>query len=362
MGLHVSRYTLFLLLCFICTSITSIPTYLDAEENFGNRINRLKLLIKESERKSANSIQKQIDLEYEILAARRIIKLIDVNNELVEEELQLLKDEVVISQQAIKALKTRTKEALVRDYIYRKGKANLFSLFVTEGVSAFIKKIKYVNLVSSLRLRQLHRLKAKYEEAKALDLIYTGTQKDHELLNEQRTDIVVDLNSKLRSKYAQNAATNRLVDSLKLQLLLNQSRHTKVQEDISGFAFPVETGLIVRPFGKYQHPTERKILLENTGVDILSLPSSNVFAAGDGTISSVFPSSDSSSTVVLKHKELLFVYGDLGSVRIKIGDKINQEDVLGTITKNVDSRPILHVEVWQREVQVDPEKFFKEGI
>jgi murein DD-endopeptidase MepM/ murein hydrolase activator NlpD len=122
---------------------------------------------------------------------------------------------------------------------------------------------------------------------------------------------------------------------------------------VSGF------GIRINPFhkGNYHHD----------GVDIASPRGTHVLAAGHGVITTV------------KHSDLLAGYGNyieidhghgfvsryshLEGINVRIGQKIKKGQPIGTIGSSGGSvAPHLHYEVVKSGVNIDPIKFFAEGV
>ncbi len=122
---------------------------------------------------------------------------------------------------------------------------------------------------------------------------------------------------------------------------------------VSGF------GIRINPFHKGQY--------HHDGIDISSARGSKVLAAGHGLV------------INIKHSDLLAGYGNyieidhgggivtryshLEEITIKFGQKIKKGQPLGTVGSSGGSiAPHLHYEVIKNGVNIDPIKFFAEGL
>ncbi len=108
--------------------------------------------------------------------------------------------------------------------------------------------------------------------------------------------------------------------------------------------WPVESGYIAVPFGRYQHPLEPKVTMENSGIDIASNGGSSVRAVFEGTVSRVV-SIAGSFTVIVNHGEYFTVYSYLSNVSVKQGDRVRFKQNIGTVGKNDDGLFVLHFEI-----------------
>lgn len=108
--------------------------------------------------------------------------------------------------------------------------------------------------------------------------------------------------------------------------------------------WPVEAGYIAVPFGRYQHPLEPKVTMENTGIDIAANANANVRAVFEGTVLRVV-SIAGSYTVIINHGEYFTVYSYMSSVSVRQGDKVKFKQTIGNVGKNDDGENILHFEI-----------------
>jgi septal ring factor EnvC (AmiA/AmiB activator) len=91
--------------------------------------------------------------------------------------------------------------------------------------------------------------------------------------------------------------------------------------------WPVANGIITQGFGVY---TSEGIRSENTGVDIRTNAGGTVRAVFDGEVIRVV---DVSGTylVMIKHGEYFTVYGNLRSVSVARGQKVNTKQAIGVV-------------------------------
>lgn len=108
--------------------------------------------------------------------------------------------------------------------------------------------------------------------------------------------------------------------------------------------WPVNAGRLVQSFGKYTHPTEAKVTLENLGIDIAAKEGSNVQTVFRGTVCRIEKIAGS-YTVIVNHGTYYTVYSYLSKVNVKLGDRVESNQALGIIGKNDEGKTMLHFEV-----------------
>jgi murein DD-endopeptidase MepM/ murein hydrolase activator NlpD len=116
---------------------------------------------------------------------------------------------------------------------------------------------------------------------------------------------------------------------------------------ISGYPLQSVTTVLM-PYGWQTHPTTGQVFF-HSGVDLLAPVGSPVQAIAPGTI--VFANDQGSygQLVIINHEGgLQSRYAHLGEIRVSVGEKVNQGDLLGTVGTTGEptvSQPHLHFEI-----------------
>lgn len=127
-----------------------------------------------------------------------------------------------------------------------------------------------------------------------------------------------------------------------------------------GMVMPVEKVTLLNEYGFYHNKT-LNAYYEHAGVDFSAEAGTNVMAADDGVIESVYKSDILSGTeIVIKHEDgLKSVYRFITEVEgLKAGDKVKKGDVIATVAEaNGDEYKDgahLHFEILKNGENVDP--------
>lgn len=107
---------------------------------------------------------------------------------------------------------------------------------------------------------------------------------------------------------------------------------------------PITGGYVSAPFGKYPHPLEPKVTLENMGVDLASKPGTPVRCVYNGSITTVVTIAGT-YTVIVNHGEYFTVYSNLSSVSVSKGQSITTNQQIGVVGANDEGEHIVHFEV-----------------
>ena len=117
-----------------------------------------------------------------------------------------------------------------------------------------------------------------------------------------------------------------------------------VKVDINSFEgqkgrlpWPVDNGIILTNFGKYEVPGVKGIQGNNPGLTIISDEGSEVKGIFEGEVVSVFDI-EGDYGVILNHGKYLTIYYNLATVNITEGQRVNAGDLLGTAKTNADGK------------------------
>src|SRR5574344_52375 len=104
------------------------------------------------------------------------------------------------------------------------------------------------------------------------------------------------------------------------------------------------------------------IYMENTGVMYTSANQFNILAVLDGTVKDIKQDSIMGNIVEIENnKNVITIYQSLNNINVKVGDKLNQGDVIGLSGTNSiisDGQYCLHFEVFKKGEIIDPEQFY----
>ncbi len=118
--------------------------------------------------------------------------------------------------------------------------------------------------------------------------------------------------------------------------------------------WPVEKGYITEYFGKHPHPVEKKVMIENDGVDIRTGENAAVRAVFDGTVTGIVFVPGKGWVVIINHGKYFSVYGGLANVSVKKGEPVHTKQTIGAADKNDDGDTIINFEIWRDVNKIDP--------
>lgn len=123
--------------------------------------------------------------------------------------------------------------------------------------------------------------------------------------------------------------------------------------------WPVE-GVVTSRFGTQPHPTLKKIKIKNNGIDIRASRNASVKSVFKGEVvaTQFIPGFD--NMVIIKHGNYYTVYSKLEEVFFKKGDKVQTQEMIGTLSYDQKtSKSELHFEVWRDKLRLNPKDWVK---
>lgn len=112
-------------------------------------------------------------------------------------------------------------------------------------------------------------------------------------------------------------------------------------------------------YGIRTHPITKATKM-HTGVDLVARLGTKVMATADGKVVKIeHKSSGYGNNIILKHANGFKTrYAQLQDIKVEIGQKVNQKDIIGTVgSSGTSTGPHLHYEIEFNGNKVDPEHY-----
>lgn len=209
-----------------------------------------------------------------------------------------------------------------------------------------------------------------------LAVLFTGPEKPTSPLTgtgEANVDqgVYVDENLKIQARVPDEQLALEAKAEIKNQLEKSKSKttaskavNTDAEEtsltDLS-VKYPLARhGAIITSYGMY-HNAVLDVWRHHSGVDIRCKIGDKVKAVAAGTVTSIKESDREELLITLDHGNgWKSVYGQVGEVRVKTGDKVEQGQTLGAVIKGATAlEPHLHLEIHFNDNPLDPRKYLK---
>ncbi|PCJ65998.1 MAG: hypothetical protein COA58_07930 [Bacteroidetes bacterium] len=380
MGLFVSSIKVALIGFVVCTPIllSASKMHISGQESDLLRsIHKIEQIIGDNSQRS-NGLKSEIaNLEYEMYAARKIVRLADKNENVSQNELMLLQQQLnVLNEEKQRAI-NQYQSILIEEYKNRDYKTKLYFLASSKTLGEFVNRLNHLSTLKDLRKKQLIVLSNKQKEVTDKLEVYSSSKEEKKKISAKKVMQMTKLNSLLRirhQKYRElKSDKNELqlelnTANLKLSELNNAIRERIIEPSTKSgtgnfvLKWPVKYGLVVGQFGVEKHAKERKVLMENNGIDILVSKSEKVISSASGTVKAVLQIPGLNTSIIVDHNGYFSVYSNIKDVKLQKGDRVEKGDLLGPIAMDENGLCKLHFEVWKGTTKVDPELFLEGSL
>lgn len=241
---------------------------------------------------------------------------------------------------------------------YRRKQASL--IFATQKTLEYEieslqnKKNEKVELLTKKELEKNHLRNERVRESREIAQLKT---KENQLRKELKAKekIREDLQKKIAEIIAREAARRKLTTLSASEEAISEGFRNSMGELI----WPIDNGIIIRPFGEIEHPILKGIKINNEGVDISTRKDSKVRSIYEGEVTQVFAVPGNNMAIIIRHGHFLTLYSNLVNVRVRKGDIIPKGYHIGDVYYNQEDEEssILHLRVYEETKVLNPEKW-----
>lgn len=350
-----------------------------------------------------NSIKAAIKLQregiqkekYREKATTKYIQKIEKELDITRKELSVFKNNISVLESGISDLNSRIKEAeslrkekekavmaALRRQYEKQDRTYVKFLFKSGGISDFIKRYKFVKIMSRKNadaVEQYMMLMEKLESDKAAILEYKSeldsVKRDKEqqwkrFRNEswQKRAVLrgIQSNIKERGKMIKELELSarklsKLLDTIEAAVeLSDKDAATAFSQNRGKFPWPVDSGNILAKFGKYKHP-QFKTIVENRGIHISERYASPVYSVFSGVVKYADWFEGYGKMIVVFHGGGYYsIYAHLSEINVPKGSKVGVKQLIGKVgdTESFYGNE-LYFELRSKGTPVDPLKYLK---
>lgn len=348
------------------------------------------LLIQTRESRRGTSQRVRI-LKKRIQLRNDIIKTINRENELIDEEIE--QKNILIAEMGKDFAKIREKyaELVIHAYWNRSKKERVMFILSSEDFNQAFRRMKYYQLYAVHRREQAAMIKKMQikiiDEIEQLEeikmekkaLVLEKRNENHNLEKEkQRKNIMIsELMRKEKNLKKEMEEKKRIAEKLEKEIaaiIAEEARKGRsrnmydqltpeeklISDNFRGnkgkLPWPVERGIITGKYGVHPHPVLKQITVDNDGVDIATVRGAKARALFEGEVRKVFAILGKKYAVIIRHGDFLTVYQNLVGLKVKQGDQVKAKQILGTVyTEEETNNTILHIEIWKERTIQNPE-------
>lgn len=395
------RNLLLLFLLFFMTTTAYCQTVESLEKKIQSIQKDIKLaekLLKETAKDKETSINQVSLLQTQIKQRESLIKTYQSQINAINKDIQNNKNQIATLEKNLKLYRKEYSNLLVINY-RNKGKVNnLLFIFSSEDFNQAMRRMRYIQELNGLvkdkieeidstQIKIQLQLEKNEKNKKDKEKILAKEKQEKAVLMKERDKLNNDIASlKKKEKQIQKDITSKEKQTKELKkqiekIIAEEIRKAKEREEAAkknntesidynlsaNFAqnkgklpYPVEQGIIIGKYGLSQHPTQKKVTVNNNGIDISTTKGSKARCVFDGEVCGVM-NQGGNSVILVRHGLYFTLYSNLEKVYVKMKDKVVTGQEIGKIHTNVsDGKTILHFEIWQENrTTVNPALWIK---
>ena len=392
------RATFFLTMLFLAIAASAHGQSVDEHrariEKIEGEIRLLDNQIRSTSQKQKNTLDELVFIKRKIENREFILKEIDKELKRLESAITLKNSEIRRSERELDTLEKRYGHLVLNTYKNRDTRIWFLYILSSKSIGQGYRRWEYLKDYADAINRQGEEIKSMRKEIIAqkdtlvrLKNNTVATQREREreyetLLAEQKEmeryskQLASNQNKyrrELASKRNEVEKLNREVERLLAQAIKQQEQKSTDKEDYPVFAastaqltadfasnkgklpWPVDNGVIIEKFGQHYHPLFKGVKLPfNNGINISTSAGKSVKSVFHGVVSRVVIIPGYNQCVLVEHGNYFTFYCKLADVSVKVGDRINTGDIIGTLAVS-NNTSTLHFELWNKTIKQDPE-------
>ena len=381
MGLFVDNYkqAFLFLLMFLPAALNATKAEMtDYEKNLLKDVQVVESILEDNKLKAKGIMGEITHLEYEVIAAQKIIKLIDNESKISSINLIQLEEQLTILEQEKKIVVRQYQSLLLEEYKNRDYRTKLYFLASSKNIGELLSRVSHLSTLKNFRIKQLKAIENKEKEVLDKLAVYNGSSNQKKQIAADKVEQISKLNSLLRiihQKYRELETENSTLNlRLKEKIQALNELDKEVNKAISGKAntksatkglklnWPLGNGIIVGRFGVHKHSKERKVRIANSGIDILVAGKEKIMAVADGKVKAILNVPGSNTSIIIDHNGYYSVYSNVTNQNLATGSAIKQGEPFATVASDNDGMNKFHFELWKGTAKVNPEKYLQGSL
>ncbi|CAI8300208.1 MAG: Murein hydrolase activator EnvC [Flavobacterium sp. SCGC AAA160-P02] len=365
-------FFLFLFLMFSMSAQKNSRKQLEVERNrIKKEIKLVNKLLFETKKKEKNILEDLKDLNQKITIREQLITTINLELTSLSYEINTYEKQIEKLTEKLRVLKDDYAAMIYKSYKSKSQQSRTLFLFSSKSFYQAYKRLKYMSQYASFRKKQGEEVSILTKKLLKLkdSLAYQKQLKDTLLSNEQQQQLkIIDekedqqafisqikkkekkYKKELRQKQQKEKRISERIDKL-IKEAIAKSNAMKGAKKSKGFAltpeakalaikfeqnkgklpWPVESGLVIRRFGKQPHPVYPGNYINSTGIHIATKKGTNAEAIFNGEVLAIQTQSEGKKSILLRHGNYISVYNNLESVFVGVNEKVKTGQALGKI-------------------------------
>lgn len=363
----------------------SIESLRDEKQRLQNEIESSNKKLEEYAKQKDTHLSQIAIIDDKILTHKRLITIYKNEMTSFNSQLKILTNQLDSLELSLN--KSRDEYAnLIRNFQY--SSLNTNSIIYLLSASTFNESYRRLLFIRQYKdyhkdhYKILEKERSKYLSLKAnidakrkdLNVTLSSLENENEKLQgeiSRRNKVISNIaqnQSQLQQQIAQNIKQSQELESRILQLIEEEKRlalashnsdnSQNIEANKGKLLWPVTDFVLASSFGQHEHPLYPSIIVNNNGIDINLLSSTDVRPVASGVVSRVIVIPGNNASIIVKHGTSLSVYSNISEVSVKKDDVVTTSTLLGKVFtgSGLNSR-VLHFELWVGGEKQNPEEW-----
>lgn len=357
------------------------------------RIKETEKILTETSKKKKNTLGELSALNARIREQENLVGSIKSEVEMMDSDLQENYGILNVLAEDLDRMRREYANMMFATQRASSGLNKLTFLFSSKSFDQFMSRMKYMEQYGQARQEQARAIRMVQEQltnqvrhidslrAEKSVLLKEELKENDQLKNlkEKQKTVVRSLEKeekKLRKDLEDTkkavAKLDKLISEIVKEELARAARESKAKNAVSSaavaltsasfegnkkkFAWPV-SGFISQRFGRQKHPVLPRVETWNDGINIQTREGEKVKSIFKGEVRRVAFIPGIGPSVIINHGEYFSVYAGLKDVSIKMGDKVETNQVIGSVIMNAEGKSELRFQIRKNVVALDPEEW-----
>lgn len=382
-------FSIFLLICATPLLSQSLASLEQKKKDAEKEIAYINTLLSKTGSEKSSNLDQLTLLQTKISYRRDLVRTTEAQVNIVNREIAQARKNITSLQQELENLKEAYASLISAIYTKRRNSTWLMYVLASDDLSQAYRRMKYFRSFADLAVSQGEQVKVKTAELeskkkeleeKRKELAEIQKEREAELRKLSDDEVKLrDVQQKLekqektlKSSLQKQQANIRSLNAEIARIMNDEVRKAgggssgstssgvrelpAAERELSNrfeanrgkLPWPLKRGAVTLKFGTNRHPLFKSIEFPpNNGIDISTEAGANVMSIFAGEVVRVFPFQSYGNCVMIRHGEFFTLYCRLNTIKVKVGDKVNTGDILGSLDIADGGNSLLHFELWK---------------
>lgn len=363
-------------------------------------IKQINTLLFNTKREEKSVLTQVEDLNSRIYARQNLIRITDQQANLLTRKINDNLSKISQLRDELSELKEDYAKMITKSYKSKSQQNRIMFLLSSENFLQAYKRLQYINQYTKHRKKQGESIKKKtillqtlnvdlieqkkikrvlIEENKIAKANLTKEKKDQEILIASLKRNEGRFTNQIKTKQREANKIDKQIETLIKEAIAasnkSKGKENSAKESSITFAltaeakvlstsftnnkgklpWPVKNGVVVKQYGKQQHPQLPNVTTFNSGVEIATESNAKARAVFNGVVLEIQQLKGANKAIYIQHGNYISIYNNMAKILVKKGDKVTIKQDLGTVFTNPSTgKTILKFLIYKNTIRMNP--------